>query len=135
MSESDHQATLLAIEKVLALLRSVKTLEGTDKDGVEHILQMAVDSLKNWFRPAGKLVAIVFGMANMKTSGTNREREHAERMLKRAQRQQVRAAKLVEKWQTRIANLDRVGVAAIQPRLWLDESDTVNPPTSLSSDA
>jgi len=25
----------------------VKTLEGTDKDGVEHILQMAVDSLKN----------------------------------------------------------------------------------------
>jgi hypothetical protein len=74
-------------------------------------------------------------MANMKTSGTNREREHAERMLKRAQRQQVRAAKLVEKWQTRIANLDRVGVAAIQPRLWLDESDTVNPPTSLSSDA
>ena len=47
MSESDHQATLLAIEKVLALLRSVKTLEGTDKDGVEHIPQMAVDSLKN----------------------------------------------------------------------------------------
>ena len=74
-------------------------------------------------------------MANMKTSDTNREREHAERMLKRAQRQQVRAAKLVEKWQTRIANLDRAGVAAIQPRLWSDESDTVNPPTSLSSDA
>ena len=47
MSESDHQATLLAIEKVLALLRSVKMLEGTDKDGVELILQMAVDSLKN----------------------------------------------------------------------------------------
>ena len=57
--------------------------------------------------------------------GTNREREHAERMLKRAQRQQVRAAKLVEKWQTRIANLDRAGVAAIQPRLWSDESDTI----------
>jgi hypothetical protein len=74
-------------------------------------------------------------MANMKTSGTNREREHAERMLKRAQRHQVRAAKLVEKWQTRIANLDRAGVAAIQPRLWSDESDTINPPTSLSSDA
>jgi len=47
MSECNHQATLLAIEKVLALLRSVKTLEGTDKDGVEHLLQMAVDSLKN----------------------------------------------------------------------------------------
>jgi hypothetical protein len=37
----------LAIEKVLALLRSVKTLDGTDKDGVEHLLQMAVDNLKN----------------------------------------------------------------------------------------
>jgi hypothetical protein len=73
-------------------------------------------------------------MAKMKTSGTNRERERAERMLKRAQ-QQVRAAKLVEKWQTRIANLDRARVAAIQPRLWSDESDTINPPTSLSSDA
>jgi hypothetical protein len=47
MSESDHQATLLAIEKVLALLRSVKTLEGTDKDGVEHLLEMAVEKLKN----------------------------------------------------------------------------------------
>jgi hypothetical protein len=74
-------------------------------------------------------------MANMKTSGTNREREHAERMLKRAKLQRVRAAKLVEKWQTRIANLDRAGVAAIQPRLWSDESDTINPPTSLGSDA
>ena len=47
MSESNRQATLLAIEKVLALLRSVNTLEGTDKDGVEHLLQMAVDNLKN----------------------------------------------------------------------------------------
>jgi hypothetical protein len=74
-------------------------------------------------------------MANMKTSEANREREHAERMLKRAQRQQMRAAKLVEKWQTRIANLDRAGVAAIQPRLWSDEADTINPPMALSSDA
>jgi hypothetical protein len=47
MSESSHQAALLAIEKVLALLRSVKTLDSTDKDGVEHLLQMAVDNLKN----------------------------------------------------------------------------------------
>jgi hypothetical protein len=74
-------------------------------------------------------------MANMKTLNANREREHAERMLKRARRQQVRASKLVEKWQTRIANVDRAGVAAIQPGLWSDESDTVNPPTLLSSDA
>jgi hypothetical protein len=47
MSESNHRAALLAIEKVLALLLSVKMLEGTDKDGVEHLLQMAVDNLKN----------------------------------------------------------------------------------------
>jgi uncharacterized protein YutE (UPF0331/DUF86 family) len=47
VSESNYQAALLAIEKALALLRSVKTLEGTDKDGVEHLLQMAVDNLKN----------------------------------------------------------------------------------------
>jgi uncharacterized protein YutE (UPF0331/DUF86 family) len=47
MPKSKRQSALLAIEKVLALLRSVKTLEGTDKDGVEHLLQMAVDNLKN----------------------------------------------------------------------------------------
>lgn len=69
-------------------------------------------------------------MPNMEKSGTNREREHAERMLKRAQRQQTRAAKLVEKWKMKIANLDRAGVAAIQPRLWSDESDTIVSPTS-----
>jgi hypothetical protein len=47
MPKSKRQSALLAIEKVLALLRSVNTLEGTDKDGVEHLLQMAVDNLKN----------------------------------------------------------------------------------------
>jgi len=47
MPKSNRQSALLAIEKVLALLRSVNTLEGTDKDGVEHLLQMAVDNLKN----------------------------------------------------------------------------------------
>jgi hypothetical protein len=40
------QAALVTIEKVLALLRSVQTLEGTDKDGVEHLLEMAVEDLK-----------------------------------------------------------------------------------------
>ena len=43
---TNHQAALLAIEKVLALLRSVQTLEGTDKDGVEHLLEMAVENLR-----------------------------------------------------------------------------------------
>jgi hypothetical protein len=42
----NHQAALLAIEKVLALLRSVQTLEGTNKDDVEHLLEMAVENLK-----------------------------------------------------------------------------------------
>jgi hypothetical protein len=47
MPKCDHEATLLSIEKVLALLRSVQTLEGTDKDGVEHLLEMAIENLKN----------------------------------------------------------------------------------------
>ena len=46
-NKSDHQAALLSIEKVLTLLRSVQTLEGTDKDGVEHLLEMAVENLKH----------------------------------------------------------------------------------------
>jgi hypothetical protein len=45
-TKSTHQAALLSIEKVLTLLRSVQTLEGTDKDGVEHLLEMAVENLK-----------------------------------------------------------------------------------------
>jgi len=73
--------------------------------------------------------------ANMKTSDSNREREHAGRMLKRAQRQHARAAKLVEKWQARIADLDRAGIAAVQPRLWSNESDTIISPTPLGSEA
>ncbi len=47
MPKSDHKAALVAIEKILALLRSVQTLEGTDKDGVEHLLEMALENLKN----------------------------------------------------------------------------------------
>ena len=46
MPKPDYQTALVKIEKVLELLRSVHTLEGTDKDGVEHLLQMAVESLK-----------------------------------------------------------------------------------------
>jgi hypothetical protein len=45
-TKCNHQAALLSIEKVLTLLRSVQTLEGTDKDGVEHLLEMAVENLK-----------------------------------------------------------------------------------------
>lgn len=42
-----QEATLHAIEKALALMVSVQTLEGTDKDGVEHLLGMAVENLKH----------------------------------------------------------------------------------------
>ncbi len=45
-AKPNHQAALEAIEKVLALLRSVQTLEGTDKDGVEHLLEMAAENLR-----------------------------------------------------------------------------------------
>ena len=46
MPESNHETALLSIEKVLTLLRSVQTLEGTDKDGVEHLLEMAMENLR-----------------------------------------------------------------------------------------
>jgi hypothetical protein len=44
--KSNHQAALQSIEKALALLRSMHTLEGTDKDGVKHLLAMATENLK-----------------------------------------------------------------------------------------
>ena len=50
-TEIQSPSRLLAIEKVLTLLRSVHTLEGTDKDGVEHLLEMAVENLKKMKSP------------------------------------------------------------------------------------
>jgi anti-sigma-K factor RskA len=49
-----------------------------------------------------------------------RQREHVERMLARAEKRSRQARKLVEKWQARLAELDREVVAARQPRLWDD---------------
>ena len=46
MPNPDHKAALRAIEKALALMQSVQTLEGTNKDSVEHLLEMAVENLK-----------------------------------------------------------------------------------------
>jgi hypoxanthine-DNA glycosylase len=43
---SPTEAAIRAIEKALALIHSVQTLEGTDKDGVEHLLEMAVENLR-----------------------------------------------------------------------------------------
>jgi hypothetical protein len=46
MPESNQETAIRAIEKALALIHSVQTLEGTDKDAVEHLLKMAVANLK-----------------------------------------------------------------------------------------
>ncbi len=45
-TKSNYETALHAIEKALALMRSVQSLEGTDKDGVEHLLEMAVENLR-----------------------------------------------------------------------------------------
>jgi hypothetical protein len=45
MTEAQKTA-IRSLEKALALLRSVQTLEGTDKDGVEHLLTMALEALR-----------------------------------------------------------------------------------------
>ena len=51
----------------------------------------------------------------------SRKRALAERMLARAERRLRQAAKLIDKWKLRIANLDRTGVAAMQATFWADE--------------
>jgi hypothetical protein len=45
MTESQKTA-VRALEKALKLLHSVRTLEGTDKDGVEHLLAMALEAVR-----------------------------------------------------------------------------------------
>jgi len=54
-------------------------------------------------------------------SEASRQRANAERMLARAQKKAAQAGLLVEKWKQRIAELDRIGVAARQAQLWSDE--------------
>ena len=51
----------------------------------------------------------------------DRRRTHAERMLARAEKRSRQALKLVEKWRSRLADLDQQGVAARQARLWADD--------------
>jgi hypothetical protein len=46
------------------------------------------------------------------------QRIHVERMLSRAERRSRQAAKLVDKWKSRLVELDRAGVAAKQAKLW-----------------
>jgi len=49
------------------------------------------------------------------------QRSHVERMLARAERRSRQAAKLVEKWKSRLVELDRAGVAAKQAKVWSEE--------------
>ena len=51
----------------------------------------------------------------------DRRRAQVERMFLRAERRNRQAAKLVEKWKVRLADLDREGIAAKQAKLWTDE--------------
>ena len=41
-----RQSAIRALEKALALLRSVQTLEGTDKDSVEYLLERALENVR-----------------------------------------------------------------------------------------
>ena len=50
-----------------------------------------------------------------------RQRAHAERMLARAERRSRQALKLVQKWKTKLTELDREGVAARQAKLFAED--------------
>ena len=45
MTEAQKTA-IRSLEKALALLRSVQTLEGTDKDSIDYLLERAVEALR-----------------------------------------------------------------------------------------
>ena len=45
MTEAQKTATR-SLEKALTLLRSVQTLEGTDKDSMEYLLERALEALR-----------------------------------------------------------------------------------------
>ncbi|WP_176441928.1 hypothetical protein [Granulicella rosea] len=62
-----------------------------------------------------------------------KQRVHAERMLARAERRHCQAAKLVDKWRLRIAELDRMGIEARQARLWADDHGDSTPETGTLS--
>ena len=65
-------------------------------------------------------------MSGASKDDLSRQRTHAERMLARAERREKQAAKLIEKWKERIAELDRTGIAAQQPTLWPEIQDDGN---------
>jgi hypothetical protein len=67
-----------------------------------------------------KSESLIWYMATTPDS-QSRQRAHAERMLARAERRSRQALKLVEKWKTKLSDLDRKGIAAKQAKLWSDD--------------
>jgi hypothetical protein len=41
-----QKTAIRSLEKALAFLRSVQTLEGTDKDSIEYLLERALENLR-----------------------------------------------------------------------------------------
>ena len=50
-----------------------------------------------------------------------RYRAHVESMLARARKRSRQALQIAEKWEARLAELDRESVAVRQPKLWQEE--------------
>ena len=44
--KSNEKTALEALDKALALLRSVQTLEANEKDTIEHLLELASENLR-----------------------------------------------------------------------------------------
>ena len=42
----DQKTAIRSLEKALAFLRSVQTLEGTDKDSIEYLLEMVLEYVR-----------------------------------------------------------------------------------------
>lgn len=68
--------------------------------------------------------AIVSLARNEMSSGSSaddRQRAHVVRMLARARKRNRQAQKIVAKWEAKLTELNRKGVATKQPRLWQEE--------------
>ena len=72
-------------------------------------------------RRTSSLRAIVSSAKSKMPSPDDRRRAHVERMLARARKRSRQAQKIVAKWEAKLMELDREGVATKQPRLWQEE--------------
>ena len=72
-------------------------------------------------RRTSSLRAIVSSARSEMTSTDDGRRKHVERMLARARKRSRQAQKIVAKWEAKLIELDREGVATKQPRLWQEE--------------